>query len=107
MRRPDWGTRKTAAYEKALSAFMAGRPHLRHLHEAKRCALEALRATSVERVEILGCSDSCPACLAVAHRAMTLTEALEKAPLPVKGCTQRLGKRRGWCRCLYVAIVPK
>ncbi len=107
MRRPDWGTRKAVAYEKALSAFVAGRPHLKHLHEAKRCALKAMRATGIERVEILGCSDSCPACLAVARHAMTVKEALKTVLLPVPGCTQRLGKHAGWCRCLYVAIVPK
>jgi hypothetical protein len=107
MRHTDWGARNTAAFEKALGAFLAGRPYLEHLHESKRCALEAMRASGIERVEILGCSDSCPACLAVAHQAMTVTEALKTVPLPVTGCTHRLVKREGWCRCLYVAIVSK
>ena len=37
---------------------------------------------------------SCDACQKAAEQEFTLDEALERNPLPVKGCT-------GWCRCCY------
>ena len=108
MQTVDWNAEETALFEKALGAFLAGRPHLDDLRESNRCALERLRATgTVERVAIFGCSDSCPACLAAASWSPTIAEALDTARLPVSGCAHQLGEYEGWCRCLYVAIVPE
>jgi hypothetical protein len=101
----DWKAEETALFERALGAFLAGRPYLDDLRESNRRALERMRATgAVERVEILGCSDSCQACLTAARWSTTIAEALELTLLPVLGCTHPLGEYEGWCRCLYVAI---
>jgi len=105
MTRPaEWQHLKMLHLKRAFEKFMAGEPHLDELRESNRCELEALRASGiVERVEIQGCRDSCPACFAFAGREMNLTEALAKAPLPVQGCTH--GNHEGWCRCEYLAIM--
>jgi hypothetical protein len=104
----DWNARKMVHFELALAKFKTGEPHLDDLRECNRCELEALRSSGVvERVRILRCDDSCPVCLAVARRTMTIAEALASSPLPVTGCNHRLGNREGWCRCEYLAIVPE
>lgn len=102
----NWGGLQVEAFHRALADFKAGRPYLEHLREGARCELEGYRASGVVKaVQVAACPDSCPACLAVDHRVIPLEEALATSPLPVPGCTHTMGKRSGWCRCTYVAVL--
>ena len=59
------------------------------------------RGVEIEDVEIISPGDSCPVCELAGKETMTLTEALEKKPLPVSGC------EHASCRCSYAPVLEE
>jgi len=103
----DWNARKMEAFDRALELFKGGKPFVDDLRTAARCELEAYRSSGfVEAVRVIAAGDSCPACRAMNGQILPLEEALASSPLPVHGCTHKMGRRTGWCRCTFVAVVP-
>ena len=92
--------------EQTLQLFKEGKDHFRLAQEAQRSRLRAwLKGGMVERVQIIGTADSCPACRALEGQTFLVAEALEQMPIPPEDCTGRVKKsgQRGWCRCCYGA----
>ena len=57
-----------------------------------------------KKIRIGIAKDSCEVCQRLGNKVFTIEEALEKMPIPCKECTHKLyDKKRGWCRCFYVA----
>ena len=83
-------------------------PFRRLQRDAMRYRLLDFKAKGVERVRIAAGQDGvvCPRRAAQAGRVLTVDEALDEMPLPVRrddaGRKVRLEHSRGWCRCLYV-----
>jgi uncharacterized Zn finger protein (UPF0148 family) len=77
----------------------------------KAAELELLnykRSRVVRKVQVLsaGAGNSCEVCFEQDGKVYTIDEALKLKPIPCKGCTHTLsGKRAGFCRCLYNAVI--
>lgn len=56
-------------------------------------------------VKISTCSNACPTCQKLRGKVFTVDEALKKMPIPNKDCTFEHNGKRGFCRCLYTAVL--
>ena len=65
------------------------------------------RQAGLKKVEVLTANQaSCDACNKQNRKILTIDEALETMPIPVKECsTEVFVDGKGFCRCLYVACV--
>jgi hypothetical protein len=60
----------------------------------------------IKKVRITTSADPCPACKKLDGKVLTIQQALKTMPIPCKECTTTvLGKREGFCRCNYDAVV--
>lgn len=106
-----WDVARTL-YELLAGGLTAkGEDDLEALQGVKRCQLLSMQAADVNKVEILGAPNSCPACTKLSGKVMTINRALKEMPLPVKRCTYFDGeddkgeRKRGSCRCEYLAVI--
>ena len=97
----DWPTMKSVYYEQALILKNESRDAFRFIHESAKTELSGIQGKTIEQVEIIFTEDACPVCQTAAKEAMTVAEALEKTPLPVKGC------KHASCRCSYAPVLEE
>lgn len=88
-------------HSQARFLFEEGRPHLAPFQEWSRCELRGYRESGIEKVEVLGTDDSCPACKANSGRVFTVEEALKALPIPNPNCAAD----DKWCRCCWIAVI--
>ena len=76
-------------------------------HEAELRYLLALYGPDCSLV-IVAKEDACPECQRLSGKRLTVKEALETMPLPVKGCTHTEGKNpHPLCRCKYLISIKE
>jgi len=76
-------------------------------HEAELRYLLALYGPDCSLV-IVAKEDACPECQRLSGKTLTVKEALETMPLPVKGCTHTEGKNlHPLCRCKYLVSIEE
>lgn len=105
----DFHGLKMVCYSQALFVDEEGRNSRDLLALAAEMELMDLRRTGIERVRIQSADreKACDACLQMHGEILTVEAALCQMPLPVNGCTRRLGADAGFCRCRYVAVTER
>ncbi len=100
---------KLPYFEMALFLYQEGRGFVHLLEQSHRMELTAYKRDGIlHKVFIITAGDaSCEACQKLEGKVFTVDEALEQMPLPCKDCTFDFAGtgQRGWCRCLYGAVV--
>jgi len=95
-------------YGQAIELCKAGRNFINLLQKHHKSELLYYKKTGViEKVVILTAgNNSCEHCQKLDHKILTIAEALETMPLPVKHCTADVfGTGKGFCRCVYAPEV--
>ncbi len=96
----DWQQKKQQYWEEAFTLYKQGQDYFSFLQQAVRCDLKEYEHSKViNMVEILPASDCCEKCRELNSKRISLDEALNTMPIPVKDCGQ------GFCRCTYIPIV--
>ena len=76
------------------------------LQQSAKMELMDYKKNEIEKVEVLGTGSSCPICAPYNGKIYDINEALEKMPIPVKGCQMEVySDKVGFCRCRYVAVI--
>ena len=93
--------------KKVLAEMKEGKDVFHLLQESAKCKLMDYRQAGLKKVEVLTANQaSCDACNKQNRKILTIDEALETMPIPVKECsTEVFVDGKGFCRCLYVACV--
>ena len=113
MKSSDWGLMYDVYYAMSIVLQKEGKDSFAVQVEAQKCKLQEykLKETEgiIEKVEISTCgTDSCPECQKIAERVLTVSEALEEMPIPVKNCVSIVfGHGRSYCRCHYLGRIPE
>lgn len=84
-------------WEQARLLFEEGREHLQIQREAEKAALHRYAEDGVSRVEIS--AGECAVCRADDGRRFSVSDALEKLPIPKEHC------ENGWCKCTWLPVV--
>jgi DNA-directed RNA polymerase subunit RPC12/RpoP len=91
-------------FELALFLYETSGAFFEYLSDSSKCRLMELKQSGFEKARIASVG-GCDACINLAGKVLTINEALEKMPIPVKECSNRIRDgRQGWCRCMYVAV---
>ena len=101
IKKHDWPTMKAIYYEQALILKNEGRDAFRFIHESAKIELSGIQGKTIEEVEIISPEGSCPVCTLVCKEIITLSDVLEKQPLPVSGC------EHASCRCSYAPVLEE
>ena len=98
-------TLKMIYYEMALFLNEEGKECFAVSQLSRKMELMKYKKEGIKKVQILTAgSGSCEHCQQLEDKILTINEALEKMPIPVKECTHELADGRlGFCRCCYVA----
>lgn len=100
MRRSDWHQMKMIYLGQARFLYEEGREFFDVLQQAAKCQLRYYESSGVvKKVKILTCQDCCDKCKAFEPRQISIKEALNSLPIPVKDCGN------GFCRCSYLAAM--
>jgi hypothetical protein len=97
MKRGDWHQMEMIYYNQALFLCAESREFFDVLQEAAKCRLRYYGQSKVGRVEIMTLQDSCDKCKTWGSKQISIEEALNSLPIPVKDCGN------GFCRCHYLA----
>lgn len=90
---------------KALLLHDEGRDPHELLQEAAKWELMRMQQNPfITGVRILAVKNSCPSCQQLNGKTFAIDEALKKMPIPNKNCTHEYNGKRGWCRCMYLAV---
>ena len=102
-KRRDYHDLKMLNFHMARFLYEEGKDHIRCAKKAAKMELMHYKSDGVtKRVEIL--SGSCPECKKLEGQSFTISEALEKMPIPCESCqNQPSAAGRGWCVCSYVS----
>jgi hypothetical protein len=96
----DWHSMKDIYYQQALILYEDGRDPFAILQANAVCDLHNWKHSGlIKKVKIIATKDSCQYCLALNGKTISLDEALEVMPIPVKDCG------RGFCQCCYGAVL--
>ena len=105
----DYSDLKSINYEMALLLEEEGRNFKPYLEKAAECELLKYKESGVvKKVQILsaGIGNSCEECQKQDKNIYTIEEALKIIPIPCINCTLTIsGKREGFCRCIYLAVI--
>ncbi len=103
LQRKDWGKMAGLYFEQALVLNDEGKDCFDPLQESKRCSLRSYQSEGiVHKVQILAAGDSsCDKCKALNGKVITIEQALESMPLPVRNCDNAYK----YCRCVYLPVI--
>lgn len=105
--REDWNTLGKLLLEKARYRCSVGEDFFPVQREALRCQLKHLQRSGATKVRIVSGHDGmvCARCAEHEGIVLSIEEALESMPLPVRcdASSRRVAVEddRGWCRCFY------
>ena len=88
--------------------FEEGRDHYNLALESRKAKLMAYRQSDISRVRILTAGDkACPECKVFEGRKLSIDEALQEMPIPVRHCTKWKDENEygGLCRCIYSPVI--
>jgi DNA-directed RNA polymerase subunit RPC12/RpoP len=97
--RKDWHNMKMLYFELAAILWEEGGDFFPILQEVRRCELRHYQSLGDKSVEIL--AGSCEKCRPFNGKVLTIKEALDTMPVPVKECENE----NGWCRCMYTPTI--
>jgi len=95
----DWHQAKMLYWQQARLLFELGQDFFRVLQESAKCELYRYKSTGINKLEIFPAGNSCSKCHLLNGKILTITEALETMPIPVKNCEM------GFCRCCYLPVI--
>lgn len=95
--RKDWHNMKMLYLELARILCEEGGSFFPILQEARKCELQNYQSQGLEHVEIL--AGNCEKCRPLNGKVLTIKEALDTMPIPVKEC------ENGWCSCMYTSTI--
>jgi len=102
LRQKDLHIIKMLHFSLARVAYQSGEPFMYLLKEVHKYQLYRHKKDGVKLVEILSCE--CDMCKIDNGKVFTITEALERMPIPHSDCAYSYGDfRPGWCKCCWVA----
>ena len=104
----DWSAMKSIYNELARRLYEGDKQHFEVAEAAQACELRTFAPFGVEQVEIsTGGEGSCAQCGSLQGRRLSVSEAMDEMPLPVRNCSNQVKQRGdyGWCRCSYVAVM--
>jgi len=103
MKRKDWSQMEVLYFEQALLLNDEGKDCFASLRESKRCSLRSFQSQGVvHKVQISAAGDSsCDKCKALNGKVLTIEQALEDMPIPVRDCDNAYK----YCRCLYLPVI--
>ncbi len=96
---------KMIYYEMALFLNEQGKECTTELQLSHKMQLMMYKKVGIKMVKVLTCgTGACGQCRLLQDKSYTITEALEKMPIPPKNCaTKMYDENQGFCRCCYVA----
>jgi len=102
----NWEGLRLASFEEAYALWEDGKNPYDRLRESRWAQLLTYQRAGIKEVRLCVSERSCPACRQHRGKTMTVDQALEHMPLPVKACKhwRERGVRFGWCRCMYMAV---
>lgn len=96
----NWQQAKMLYWEQARLLYGLGKDFFRVLQESTKCELYHYQSMGTNhKLEIFPAGTSCSKCHLRNGKILTITEALETMPIPVKDCEM------GFCRCVYLPVV--
>jgi len=97
----NWQQAKMLYWEQARLLYGIGMDFFRLLQESTKCELHHYQSMDTNyKLEISAAAgSSCSKCHLLNGKILTITEALETMPIPVKDCEMR------FCRCVYLPVV--
>ena len=84
-------------WQQARLLFEEGREHLQIQREAEKATLHRYAKQGIGHVEIQ--AGECGVCRADDGRRFSVSDALEKLPIPKEQC------ENGWCKCMWLPVV--
>lgn len=103
----NWQEMRLIYYEMAIFECKEGKEFFHLLQESRKCDLMNYRSLGIKSVEIktAGKENSCETCQKLEGKRMTIEDALQTMPIPVKECQKdAFDNGKGFCRCCYLAI---
>ena len=113
-RNNDWHTMKMAHFQQALMLFRRGGDHHQLAAESRKSELRYFRAVyqemGGERVTVSTAGEqACAECRRLEGQELSIDEAMELMPIPIKACKTWADKNPngGWCRCSYSPVTTR
>jgi hypothetical protein len=104
----DWDRMKTVYRQLARQLFEGGKEHFEAASAAHMYELRTFEPFGVGHLEISTAGEtSCLQCKSLRGRRVSLPEATDSMPLPVRNCSNQVKQKGsfGWCRCTYLAVM--
>jgi hypothetical protein len=100
MKNGDWSEMSRMYFEQAIIRYNESKDFFKLLQESRKCDLNNYQIQGVKKVQILSSGEtSCKKCQILNALQLTIKQALQIMPIPVKDCENE------YCRCIYIPVL--